>query len=385
MHIFFYRITSHLNYCYVILHSLWQNDHFSPKISTMFKSMQTPKNKILLSTIFLSFILVLFSCKNNKGEYNADNKIDTVLTGTVNAELTVAPNVPKPLTYNSPKRVMVEIECVEKVMDISDSTQYTFWTFGGHVPGQFIRVRQGDLVDFTLKNAADSKNSHSIDLHAVIGPGGGAEATGTSPGQSTRFEFRALHPGLYVYHCATGPVPLHIANGMYGLILVEPQEGLPKVDKEYYLMQGEFYTNGKFEARGLQEFDEEKALNENPDYVLFNGRVRSTTGGKALTAKVGETVRLFVGNGGPNLISSFHPIGQIFTKVYMEGGSEINYNVQTTLIPSGGASIVEMKMQVPEVINLVDHSIFRAFHKGAIAQIKVTGDENPSIFKKIKQ
>ena len=150
-------------------------------------------------------------------------------------------------------------------------------------------------------------------------------------------------------------------------------------------MQGDFYTNEKFEARGLQEFDEERALNEYPDYVLFNGRVRSTTGGKALTAKVGETVRLFVGNGGPNLISSFHPIGQIFTKVYMEGGSEINYNVQTTLIPSGGASIVEMKMQVPEVINLVDHSIFRAFHKGAIAQIKVTGDENPSIFKKIKQ
>lgn len=352
----------------------------------MLLSMQHPFKKLFLPALLLSVILVLFSCdtKSSKGEYNDDSKIDTVLTGTVTAELTIAPNVPKPIAYNTPKRVMVEIECVEKVMDISDSTQYTFWTFGGHVPGQFIRVRQGDLVDFTLKNAPDSKNSHSIDLHAVIGPGGGAEATGTSPGQSTRFQFRALHPGLYVYHCATGPVPLHIANGMYGLILVEPAEGLPKVDKEYYLMQGEFYTNGKYEAKGLQEFDEEKALNENPDYVLFNGRVRSTTGGKALTAKVGETVRLFVGNGGPNLISSFHPIGQIFTKVYMEGGSKINTDVQTTLIPSGGAAIVEMKMQVPEVINLVDHSIFRAFHKGAIAQIKVTGNENPSIFNKIK-
>lgn len=340
----------------------------------------------LLSASLLFFMaLLFFSCKTNPGNSMSESKIDTVVTGTVTAELTIAPNVPKPLTYTSPKRVMVELETIEKVMPISDSSEYTFWTFGGHVPGNFIRVRQGDLVDFTLKNAPDSKNSHSIDLHAVIGDGGGADATATAPGQSTRFQFRALHPGLYVYHCATGPVPLHIANGMYGLILVEPQEGLPKVDREYYLMQGDFYTKGKFDAKGLQDFDEDKANAENPDYVLFNGRVRSTTGPNALQAKVGETVRLFVGNGGPNLISSFHPIGQIFTKVYMEGGSEINRDVQTTLIPSGGAAIVEMKMQVPETINLVDHSIFRAFNKGAIAQIKVTGDKNPSIFQKIKK
>lgn len=341
------------------------------------------KNNFFLLALLLSFSI--YSCKSNTGQSTADNKIDTVLTGTVTAELTVAPEVPKPLTYTSPKRVKVELTCVEKVMELSDSTQYTFWTFGGHVPGQFIRVRQGDLVDFTLKNAPDSKNSHSIDLHAVIGPGGGAEATNTAPGQATHFEFRALHPGLYVYHCATAPVPLHIANGMYGLILVEPQGGMPKVDREYYLMQGEFYTKNKFEAKGLQEFDEEKAMAENPDYVLFNGRVRSATGAKALPAKVGETVRLYVGNGGPNLISSFHPIGQIFTKVYMEGGSEINTDVQTTLVPAGGAAIAEMKMHVPEVINLVDHSIFRAFNKGAIAQIKVTGEENPAIFRKVKQ
>ena len=244
--------------------------------------------------------------------------------------------------------------------------------------------RSGESVDFTLKNSPDSKMSHSIDLHAVIGPGGGADATSTAPGQTTHFQFRALHPGLFVYHCATGPVPLHIANGMYGLILVEPQGGMPKVDREYYLMQGDFYTKGKYDAKGLQDFDEDKALAENPDYVLFNGRVRSTTGPNALPAKVGETVRLYVGNGGPNLVSSFHAIGQIFTKVYTEAGSEINRDVQTTLIPSGGATIVEMKMQVPEVINLVDHSIFRAFNKGAIAQIKVTGDENPSLYKKLK-
>jgi nitrite reductase (NO-forming) len=269
-------------------------------------------------------------------------------------------------------------------MKISDSTEYTFWTFGGHVPGKFIRVRQGDLVDFTLKNSPDSKVSHSIDLHAVTGPGGGAEATATAPGQSSRFQFRALQPGLFVYHCATGPVGMHIANGMYGMILVEPQGGLPKVDKEYYLMQGDFYTTGKFDAPGLQGFDEQKAIAEQPDYVLFNGRVRSTTGANALPANVGETVRLFVGNGGPNLVSSFHVIGEIFDRVHPEGGKDINEHVQTTLIPSGGSTIVEMKMATPGVYNIVDHSIFRAFNKGAIAQIKVTGKDDPAIFKKIK-
>lgn len=342
------------------------------------------KSPVLFVILLISSVLFFFSCKTNSGNSTSENKIDTVLTGTVNAELTFAPNVPKPLTYTSPKKVIVQLETIEKVMPISDSSEYTFWTFGGHVPGNFIRVRQGDLVDFTLKNAPESKMTHSIDLHAVIGPGGGADATSTAPGQSTHFQFRALHPGLYVYHCATGPVPLHIANGMYGLILVEPQGGLPKVDREFYLMQGDFYTKGKFDAPGLQDFDETKALAENPDYVLFNGRVRSTTGPNALQAKVGETVRLYVGNGGPNLVSSFHAIGQIFTKVYMEGGTQINNDVQTTLIPSGGAAIVEMKMQVPEVINLVDHSIFRAFNKGAIAQIKVTGAENNSVYQKLK-
>ncbi|HXR83025.1 MAG TPA: copper-containing nitrite reductase [Hanamia sp.] len=341
--------------------------------------------KQALPVLIFLFSVLLFSCKSNPGNFNSEeNNIDTALTGTVTADLTIAPNVPKPITYTSPKKVIVQLETIEKVMPISDSSEYTFWTFGGHVPGNFIRVRQGDLVDFTLKNSPDSKMSHSIDLHAVIGPGGGADATATAPGQSSHFQFRAMHPGLFVYHCATGPVPLHIANGMYGLILVEPQDGLPKVDKEYYIMQGDFYTKGKYDAPGLQDFDETKALAENPDYVLFNGRVRSTTGSNALQAKVGETVRLFVGNGGPNLVSSFHPIGQIFTRVYMEGGTEVNHDVQTTLIPAGGAAIVEMKMQVPEVINLVDHSIFRAFNKGAIAQIKVTGAENPSIYHKLK-
>src|SRR5665647_3902161 len=236
-----------------------------PKKSNLFKA------GLSQFILLFSFTVLIFSCKTNPINSETENKLDTVLTGNVTAELTDAPAVPKPLTYTSPKRVLIELEVIEKVMKISVSTDYTFWTFGGHVPGKFIRVRQGDLVDFTLKNMPDSKVSHNIDLHAVTGPGGGASVTMVAPGQSARFQFRALNPGLYVYHCATGPVGMHIANGMYGLILVEPQSGMSKVDKEYYIMQGDFYTKGKFEAKGLQDFDQDKAVAEHPDYVLFNG------------------------------------------------------------------------------------------------------------------
>src|SRR5690606_21493537 len=151
-----------------------------------------------------------------------------------------------------------------------------------------------------------------IDLHAVTGPGGGAASSFTAPGHASQFTFTALNPGLYVYHCATAPVGMHVTNGMYGLILVEPKEGLPRVDREYYVMQGDYYTVGKYREKGLQNFDMEKAIDENATYVLFNGREGSLTGENALQANVGEKVRLYVGNGGPNLVSSFHVIGEIF-------------------------------------------------------------------------
>jgi nitrite reductase (NO-forming) len=231
-----------------------------------------------------------------------------------------------------------------------------------------------------LKNHPDNKFAHNIDLHAVTGAGGGAASSFTAPGHETVFSFKALNPGLYVYHCATAPVGMHIANGMYGLILVEPKGGLPKVDKEYYVMQGDFYTSGRYGEAGLQAFDMDKALEENPDYVVFNGSVGAIAGDNALTAKVGETVRLFVGNGGPNLVSSFHVIGEIFDNVHVEGGTIINKNVQTTLIPAGGAAIVDFKVDVPGTFILVDHSIFRAFNKGALGMLKVTGDENKTIY-----
>ena len=352
------------------------------------------KRAFRLLALSLAIAMVLPACRGTNDTANADAKpANAAETGgsakgdfgppqgePVEAVLTSPPNVPPPTGRTAPAKVIVSLDVVEKDMEISEGVTYTFWTFGGTVPGSFIRVRQGDTVEFHLRNMPDSKMPHNIDLHGVTGPGGGAASSFTAPGHVSRFSFKALNAGLYVYHCATAPVGMHIANGMYGLILVEPPEGLPKVDKEYYVMQGDFYTTGKYREKGHQGFAMEKAIDENPTYVLFNGMEGSMTGDKALSTKVGETVRLYVGNGGPNLVSSFHVIGEIFDKVYTEGGSKYQENVQTTLIPAGGSAIVEFKADVPGNFVLVDHSIFRTFHKGSLGILKVEGQKNPDIY-----
>jgi nitrite reductase (NO-forming) len=302
------------------------------------------------------------------------------VTGEEVATLTAPPHVPPPIKRRHPTKVKVHLEVREKVMKLADGVDYTFWTFGGTVPGSFIRVRQGDQVEFTLSNHPDNKMPHNIDLHAVTGQGGGAAASFAAPGHSARFSFKVLNPGLYVYHCATAPVGMHIANGMYGLILVEPEDGLPPVDREYYVMQGDFYTRGPHGEAGLQPFDMERAIDERPTYVVFNGGMGSLTGDKALTANVGETVRMFVGNGGPNLVSSFHVIGEIFDQVLFEGGERAQKNVQTTLVPAGGSAVVEFRCEVPATLILVDHSIFRTFNKGALGMLKVVGPEQPDVY-----
>lgn len=340
---------------------------------------------IMMKKIFTWVIIVMvatfFGCDNQ-------NKIDPAtlsISGEMEAELTSPPAVPKPVGNRAPMKLIVNMEVVEKESEMMDGVTYIYWTFGGSVPGSFIRTRLGDEVEFHLRNHPDNKLPHNIDLHAVTGPGGGATSSFVAPGHEIMFSFKVINPGLYVYHCATAPVGMHIANGMYGLILVEPDGGLTPVDKEYYLMQGDFYTRGAYGKTGLQPFDMKKAIMETPDYVVFNGKVGSMTGDNAISANVGETVRLFVGNGGPNLVSSFHVIGEIFDRVNIEGGSAINKNVQTTLIPAGGSAIVEFKVDVPGTFIIVDHSIFRAFNKGALAMLKVSGEENKTIYSGTQQ
>jgi len=329
--------------------------------------------------------ITLTSCGNTSEKKATTNASKIAIKGTMKAELTAPPFVPTPVGNRAAKKLIVDMEILEKEGTMADGTTYVYWTFGGSVPGSFIRTRVGDEVEFTLSNHPDNKLPHNIDLHAVTGPGGGATSSFVAPGHEKTFSFKTLNPGLYVYHCATAPVGMHIANGMYGLILVEPEGGLPKVDKEYYIMQGDFYTKGDNGAPGLQAFDMKKAVDEDADYVVFNGKVGALTGDNAITANVGETVRLYVGNGGPNLVSSFHVIGEIFDRVNVEGGSMVNENVQTTLIPAGGSAIVEFKVDVPGTFIIVDHSIFRAFNKGALGMLKVKGEENKKLYSGIKQ
>ncbi|WP_179349111.1 copper-containing nitrite reductase [Winogradskyella pacifica] len=336
--------------------------------------------KTLLKPIIFSLTLLMLSCGDSEKQEQHSATAEIPVSREMIAELTSPPNVPTPVGRRKAKKLIVNMEILEEEGELTDGVKYVYWTFGGSVPGSFIRTRVGDEVEFTLSNHPDNKLPHNIDLHAVTGPGGGAESSFVAPGHEKTFSFKTLNPGLYVYHCATAPVGMHIANGMYGLILVEPEGGLPQVDKEYYIMQGDFYTKGKNGERGLQPFDMQKAVDENADYVVFNGSVGALTGDNAITAKVGETVRLYVGNGGPNLVSSFHVIGEIFDKVHVEGGDLINENVQTTLIPAGGAAIVEFKVDVPGTFILVDHSIFRAFNKGALGMLKVEGEEQKKIY-----
>jgi nitrite reductase (NO-forming) len=332
--------------------------------------------------IVLACTLFFAACSNgeNTGIEKKFDASNMQVTGESKAELTAPPMVPAPVGSRGPTKLLVDMEILEQEGEMTDGVSYIYWTFGGSVPGSFIRTRVGDEVEFTLKNHPENKLPHNIDLHAVTGPGGGAASSFVAPGHEVTFSFKTLNPGLYVYHCATAPVGMHIANGMYGLILVEPAGGLPKVDKEYYIMQGDFYTKGENGQPGLQPFDMQKAVDEDADYVVFNGKVGALTGDDAITAKVGETVRLFVGNGGPNLVSSFHVIGEIFDKVNVEGGDFINENVQTTLVPAGGSAIVEFKVDVPGTFILVDHSIFRAFNKGALGMLKVEGEEDEIIY-----
>jgi nitrite reductase (NO-forming) len=293
-------------------------------------------------------------------------------------------DLPAPIGNRGPQTVSFDLETEELSGKLASGTTFRYWTFNGKVPGPFLRVRVGDTVEIHLKNASNSTMSHSIDLHAVTGPGGGSAVTQVPPGGEKTFAFKALHPGLFVYHCATPMVALHIANGMFGMILVEPAGGLPAVDLEYYVMQSEIYTLGSYGQGGNQIFDAQKILAETPDYFVFNGAVGSLTDDHPLKAKTGETIRIFFGDAGPNLISSFHIIGEVMDKVYNLGSlsSAPLTDVQTTLVPPGGAAIIELGLEVPGKYLLVDHAISRV-ERGLVGNLIVEGPDNPDIYRSL--
>ena len=290
-------------------------------------------------------------------------------------------DLPGPIADRGPMTHDITLRSEEVVARLADGTSYRFWTFNGKIPGPFLRVKVGDTVNMTFENADDSTMIHSVDFHAVTGPGGGAAVTQTQPGDATAFTFKAINPGLYVYHCATPMVAHHITNGMYGLILVEPEEGLAEVDREFYVMQGELYTEGDFGKKGEAEFSVDKLLDEDPEYFTFNGAVGALTAEAPLQANVGETVRIYFGVGGPNFTSSFHVIGEIFDRVYDQASltSPPLTNVQTTTVAPGGATMVEFGLEVPGRYILVDHALSR-LERGLVGFLHAEGDPNPEVF-----
>jgi nitrite reductase (NO-forming) len=288
-------------------------------------------------------------------------------------------DIPPPIDRTATTTVHIDLTTKEVIAEIAPGVTMNFWTFNGQIPGPFLRVREGDTVELTLTNDPTSLHHHSIDLHAVTGPGGGSAVTMVAPGESKTLRFTALHPGLFVYHCAEPNVPSHLAHGMYGLILVEPEGGLPAVDQEFYVMQGEFYATGELGRRGLQLFDADAMLSGNPQYVVFNGRTEGLNG--KMHASVGDTVRVYFGNAGVNLVSSFHVIGEVFDNVYREGDltSEPAHNVQTTLVPAGGAAVVSFGLDYPGNYVFVDHALAR-LERGAWGVLSVTGNPDASIY-----
>ncbi|MDP6387921.1 MAG: multicopper oxidase domain-containing protein [Candidatus Pacebacteria bacterium] len=321
-----------------------------------------------------------------------------------------ADDLPPPIERDYSERVKIELEVISEIAEFDNGKTFEYWTYNRRVPGPFVRVRQGDIVEVQLthipkdspmkghshdlsrvrSNPQDvhikaGQGEHSVDFHAALGFMGGAELIKVAPGETKSFEFKTTRPGIYIYHCGSSHVPTHLARGMYGMILVEPEGGLPKVDKEYYVMQGELYTKGDFEDKGFQELSKKKLLREQPEYYIFNGRIGALKGDRALTSNTGETVRIFFGNSGQK-ISSFHIIGEIFDSVYTQGDltSPPLKNVQTTLIPAGGAVVVEKTTEVPGVLHLVSHTLAKAIDRGAIGELIVSKEDRPDLIKTLE-
>ncbi len=302
----------------------------------------------------------------------------------VDAARLPAPTVAPAVGNRAAQTVKVALEAQEVTGLLAEGIGYRYWTFNGTVPGPMIRVRQGDMVELTLRNAPGNTTAHSIDLNAVTGPGGGGEVTMVAPGESKTFSFQALHSGVFTYQSASLPRAQQIASGMYGLIVVEPPQGLPQVDREFYVMQGELYLAGQRDERGLRTFSDEKALVGQPDYVLFNGAVEALSGANALKARTGETVRIFFGVGGPNLGGNLHLAGEVFDRVALTGTplddrARWMTNVSGVGVPVGGAAIIEVRLDVPGRYTILDGGVSNAL-KGATGILIVEGPENPGIF-----
>lgn len=293
-------------------------------------------------------------------------------------------DIPDPISRNRSVTHDITLESKDVISEIEPGVEFKYMTYGGQVPGPMIRVRQGDKVNLTFKNNSQNTLLHNVDFHAVYGTGGGAKATLCPPGKTQELHFKLMYPGAFIYHCAVPRLDEHIASGMYGMIVVEPHEGLPEVDHEFYLGQHETYTNKEAGEKGFHELNIDAMKSEDPTYVLLNGEKKALTEDRygAMKTEVGDSARIFMVTGGPNLASNFHAIGNVWTKAWREGAiaSEPEEYVQTCSVAPGSCGIFEMDFPVPEKSFLVDHALSRYNHKGMLGVIEVEGEEQPHIF-----
>lgn len=270
----------------------------------------------------------------------------------------------EPVIRRDGKDVYIEMTTQVTNVEISKGLTYNAWTFNGTVPGPVIRVKQGDQLHLTLKNL-DPSLAHSMDFHAVHAAPS-AKFIDVMPGETGSFSYPANNPGVFMYHCGTKPVLAHIANGMYGTIIVEPTDGYPtdkEIDRSYILVQSEFY----------KEHDFEDMQDGEPSYVVFNGNDYGLME-KPFLAKVGDKVRFYVSNAGPNEVSSFHIVGTMFDTVYMDGNPRnVQYGMQTVMLPASGGAVVEVTVTEEGDYPIVTHQ-FNHASKGAVGILRVTKD-----------
>ena len=256
--------------------------------------------------------------------------------------------------------VRVRLEIKEVTIQVAKDVLYNAWTFAGRAPGPVIRVTQGDRVDFTLINRASMP--HSMDFHAAqIAPS--KYYTNVNPNDSIHYSFVAEVPGVFMYHCGTAPVAAHIANGMYGALIVDPRGGRPPA-KELVFVQSEFYMSPD-STHGARSLAWDRLLSLAPDFVTFNGRAAQYAD-HPITVKTNELVRMYVVNAGPNRFSSFHVVGGIFERVFVDGSQKSPLvGVQTVAVPVGGGTIFEIRLKQPGMYPFVTHA-FADATKGAV-------------------
>lgn len=337
------------------------------------------KMKIIVASL-IGTSIILSGC--GKEDIALEKKVEAQTTDSTNSTVEViAPHKdlnqePVPLKVERVSENVVNVEMTAQITDIEIDKGYIYkaWTFNGEAPGPVIVVNEGDTINFTLKNM-DPAIPHSMDFHAVHAAPS-VDFANVNPDETGTFSYPANNPGVFMYHCGTAPVLSHIANGMHGTIIVKPKDGYPndkEIDREYLIIQNEWYkyndlndfTNGVpsqvvFSTKALKEGDQ----NTNGDTFSLKE--------KPLLAKVGDRVRLYINNVGPNEVSSFHVVGTVFDDVYMDGNP---YNhmqgLQTVMLPASGGAVVEFTVTKAGNYPIVTHQ-FNHATKGAVAYLKVT-------------